>query len=169
MTPQHRMQNHHVRARRMPHDPWMRIAEARLLQAKAITEGGHRVWTGARRTVARSLRGRSHANTPAANGSENPTAFVARRYSLGLAIAELISRGVQRLVQLVRNAVLEPYASHSRRSSDMDRLKVMDDRLLADIGLRRNEIERVVDPPRADGFTRRLLAEACRREPAQVG
>ena len=152
----------------MPHDPWMRIAEARLLQAEAITEGGHRVWTGARRTVARSPRGGSHANAAAANGSGNPTAFVARRYSLGLAIAELVSRGVQRLVQLVRSAVLEAYARHGRRSSDMDRLKVMDDRLLADIGLRRCEIERAVDPPRADGFTRRLLAELS-REPAQSG
>jgi len=163
MKPQHRMQNHHVGARGLPLDPWMRIAEARRLQAEAIAEGGHRVWTRARRTVARSLRERSHADTPAPNGSENPTAFVARRYSLGLTIAESISRGVQRLVQLVRGAVLESFARRGRRSSDMERLAAMDDRLLADIGLRRSEIEWVVDPPRGDGFTRRALAEIGRR------
>ena len=163
MNPQHRIQNHHVRARGLPLDPWMRIAKARRLQAEAIAEGGHRVWTGVRRTVARSLRERSHANTPAPNPSENPTAFVARRYSLGLAIAEPISRGVQRLVQLVRDAVLAPLARRGRRGSDMERLAAMDDRLLTDIGLRRGEIEWVVDPPRGDGFTRRALAETGRR------
>ncbi|MGD9507511.1 MAG: DUF1127 domain-containing protein [Geminicoccaceae bacterium] len=131
----------------------MRIAEARLVQPEAIA-GSRRLRTGAGRTVARSRPGRSHPTTPAPNASENRTAVVASRYALGLAIAESISRGILRLVQLIRDTVLEPLARRGRRREDMERLAVMDDRLLADLGLRRSEIARVVDPPRGDRSTR---------------
>lgn len=88
---------------------------------------------------------------------------MARRYSLGLALAESISCSVQRSVLLVRDAVLAPYARRGRRIKDMEWLAAMDDRMLADIGLRRSEIEWVVDPPRGDGFARRALTGIGRR------
>lgn len=146
MKPRHRVQNHQIGAHGLLLDPWMRIAEARLGQAETIAGGRHRVRTGAGRTVARSRHGRSQASTPAPSGNENPMVFVARRYSLALAIAEWVSRSILRLVQLVRDSVLESLARRGRRPKDMERLAAMDDRLLADVGLRRSEIERSTRP-----------------------
>lgn len=140
MKSRHRMQNHHVGAGGLSRDPWMRIAEARLVQAEAIAGGRHRVRTGAGRAVAGSQHHRLPASTPVPDGSKIRTVFVARRYSLGLAIAERVSRGILRLVRLIRDSVLESLARRSRRSKDMERLAAMDDRLLADVGLRRSEI-----------------------------
>ena len=65
----------------------------------------------------------------------------------------LPQHGISRLVQLVRDAVLEPLARRGRRREDLERLAAMDDRLLADLGLRRSELVRVVGPPRGDGST----------------
>lgn len=163
MKSRYRLQSRRLGVHESPLDPWMRIAQARQLQVEGIAADGRRIWTSAQRITAGSLCWRSHASTPATNGDQQPAAFVASRYSLGLALAESISRGVQGLVQLVRDAVLAPYARRGRRSGDMERLAAMDDRLLADVGLRRSEIEWVVDPPRGDGFTRRALIGIGRR------
>ena len=107
-----------------PLHPWMYTAETRRLQAEAIAEGVHWVWTNARRIITAA-----------------------------------IGRGGPRLAQLVRRSILEPYARRRRRRMAIARLKALDDRLLADIGLRRNEIELAVDgrlPPRGDRLSRRV-------------
>jgi uncharacterized protein YjiS (DUF1127 family) len=112
-----------------PLQPWMYTAEARRLQAEAIAEGVHRVWTNARRIITAA-----------------------------------IGRGGPRPAQLVRRSILEPYAHRRRRRMAIAQLQALDDRLLADIGLRRNEIELAVDgrlPPRGD----RLARRAQRRSP----
>lgn len=62
-----------------------------------------------------------------------------------LPIANAIRRAMVCLAMLIRAAVLEPYAQRRRRRIAIAQLKALDDRLLADIGLSRNDIERVVD------------------------
>jgi uncharacterized protein YjiS (DUF1127 family) len=62
-----------------------------------------------------------------------------------LPIANAIRRAMVCLAILIRAAVLEPYAQRRRRRIAIAQLKALDDRLLADIGLSRNDIERVVD------------------------
>jgi uncharacterized protein YjiS (DUF1127 family) len=74
-------------------------------------------------------------------------------------IAGAIGRGGPPLAQLVRRSLLEPYARRRRRRLAIAGLRALDDRLLADIGLRRNEIELAVDgrlPPRGDRLSRRV-------------
>ena len=44
-----------------------------------------------------------------------------------------------------RRSILEPYARRRRRRIAIAQLKALDDRLLADIGVQRNDIERTVD------------------------
>jgi uncharacterized protein YjiS (DUF1127 family) len=49
------------------------------------------------------------------------------------------------LVQLVRLWILKPYARRRRRKLTVRQLAALDDRMLADIGLSRNEIAPAVD------------------------
>lgn len=52
---------------------------------------------------------------------------------------------MMRLALLIRRSILEPYARRRRRKIAIAQLQALDDRLLADIGVRRNDIERTVD------------------------
>ena len=52
---------------------------------------------------------------------------------------------MKRLALLIRGSILEPYARRRRRRIAIAQLKALDDRLLADIGVQRNDIERTVD------------------------
>lgn len=62
-----------------------------------------------------------------------------------LAFATAVGRAMMRLALLIRTSVLEPYARRRRRRIAIAQLEALDSRLLADIGVRRNDIERVVD------------------------
>ena len=52
------------------HDHLFHTAEARRLQAEAIANGVHWVWRNARRALERLMNGKSHEQTPAANGKQ---------------------------------------------------------------------------------------------------
>src|SRR5690606_37644142 len=60
-------------------------------------------------------------------------------------VAEAVRRDRERLARLIRRHVLEPYARWRRRRIAIDHLRAMDDRLLADIGVPRGQIELAVD------------------------
>lgn len=60
-------------------------------------------------------------------------------------VAIAVRRGMMRLALLIRRSVLEPYARRRGRKTALAQLKALDDWLLADIGVRRNDIERIVD------------------------
>jgi uncharacterized protein YjiS (DUF1127 family) len=62
-----------------------------------------------------------------------------------------------RLTLLIRRSILEPYARRRRRRIAIAQLKALDDRLLADIGVRRNDIERTVSS--------RVVTTPCRHRP----
>lgn len=54
-------------------------------------------------------------------------------------------RALGRVAQLLRKGVMERYLRRRRRKLAIAELQALDDRLLADIGLRRNDIARAVD------------------------
>jgi uncharacterized protein YjiS (DUF1127 family) len=143
MPAQLRMQNdvigrNHARGRGL-HDHLVRTAEARQRQAEAIVEGVHWVWTTARRALERLMNGKSREQTPAANGKQ-----IAR--SLGRAsVADAFRRDLLRLARLVRRFILEPCARRRRCRIAIAQLRLLDDHLLADIGLTRGQIELAVD------------------------
>jgi uncharacterized protein YjiS (DUF1127 family) len=143
MPAQLRMQNdvigrNHARGRGL-HDHLVRTAEARQRQAEAIVEGVHWVWTTARRALERLMNRKSRDQTPAATGKQ-----IAE--SLGRAsVADAFRRDRQRLARLVRRFILEPYARRRRRRIAIAQLRLLDDHLLADIGLTRGQIELAVD------------------------
>jgi uncharacterized protein YjiS (DUF1127 family) len=147
------------------HDHLIRTAEARRLQAEAIAKGVHWVWTNVRRALERLRNGKSRELAPAANGRQISTA-------LGRAsVADAFRPDLLRLARLVRRYVLEPYARRRRRRTAIAQLKSLDDRLLADIGLKRSEIVLAVDgmlPRRSDFFPRSVgrsvPAEEARNE-----
>jgi uncharacterized protein YjiS (DUF1127 family) len=62
-----------------------------------------------------------------------------------LAFATAVGRAMMRLALLIRRSVLEPYARRRRRRIAIAQREALDSRLLADIGVRRNDIERIVD------------------------
>jgi uncharacterized protein YjiS (DUF1127 family) len=121
------------------HDHLIRTAEARRLQAEAIAKGTHWVWTKARRALERLMNRKSREHTPAANSKQISK-------TLGRAsVAEAFRRDLLRLARLVRHFIVEPYARGRRRRIAIAQLEAMDDRLLADIGLTRGQIELAVD------------------------
>jgi uncharacterized protein YjiS (DUF1127 family) len=121
------------------HDHLIRTAEARRRQAEAIVNGVHWVWTKARRALERLMNGKSREQTPAANGKQ-----IAK--SLGRAsVADAFRRDLLRLARLVRRFILEPYARRRTRRIAIAQLRLLDDHLLADIGLTRGQIELAVD------------------------
>jgi uncharacterized protein YjiS (DUF1127 family) len=121
------------------HDHLIRTAEARHRQAEAIARGVHRVWTKSRRALARLTNLTSRELMPAAAGKQTFR-------TLGRAsVAEAFRRDLLRLARLVRRVVVEPYARGRRRRNAIAQLTALDDRLLADIGLKRSEIELAVD------------------------
>lgn len=121
------------------HDHLVRTAEMRRLQAEAIANGAHGIWTNVRRIVERLMNGKAREGTPAANGRRIVPA-------LGRAtVADALRRDLLRLVRVVRRSIVEPYARRRRRRIAIAHLEAMDDRLLADIGLSRSDIELAVD------------------------
>lgn len=143
MSAQFVMQNDVVRRnyakRHGLHDHLIRTAEMRRLQAEAITNGVHWIWTNVRRIVERLMNVKAREDTPAANDRRIVPA-------LGRAtVAEALRRDLLRLVRVVRRSIVEPYARRRRRRIAIAHLEAMDDRLLADIGLRRSDIEFTVD------------------------
>jgi uncharacterized protein YjiS (DUF1127 family) len=119
-------------------DHLVRTAEARRLQAEAIAAAVHRVWTSARRALGRLINGKSRERRPGANGQDLPEAR-------GRAGAAAPRRVGSRASGLLRRLVLEPYDRRSRRRIAIAQLRALDDRLLADIGLTRGQMERAVD------------------------
>jgi uncharacterized protein YjiS (DUF1127 family) len=74
-----------------------------------------------------------------------------------------LGRGLNGFAALVRRQLFQPLARRSERRRAIGRLAELDDRLLADIGLRRGDIALAVDGLLADRrVTRRPLAVAER-------
>ena len=88
---------------------------------------------------------------PARNGKEIPA-------TLGRAsAADAVRRDWRPLARLFRRGVLEPYARRRRRRHAIAQLRALDDRLLADIGVMRGQIELAVDgllASRGEGWSR---------------
>lgn len=128
-------------ARYALHDHAIRRAEARRRQAEAIADGIHSLWTRGRRALQRLINWNARESRPVPNSKDKEVAK-----SLGRAsVAEALRRDRVRLRRLFRRLVLEPLARSRRRRAAIDHLKAMDDRLLADIGLMRGQIELAVD------------------------
>jgi uncharacterized protein YjiS (DUF1127 family) len=77
-----------------------------------------------------------------------------------------IRRGLANAVRLRRRFLLEPAARRSERRQALAALAGMDDRLLADIGLRRSDIELAVDGRLADPRVTPRAASAANAERA---
>jgi uncharacterized protein YjiS (DUF1127 family) len=104
----------------------------------------------------------------------DPTIYVTQARQLqAQAMAEAIGagwRGIRRgltgLAGLVRGYLIEPIRSRSQRQRAVAALAAMDDRLLADIGLRRGDIVLAVDGRLADPrVTRRAPAATAPAQP----
>jgi uncharacterized protein YjiS (DUF1127 family) len=142
----------HARERGL-HDHLVRTAEARQRQAEAIARGVHRVWTAARRALDGLIHGKPRERPPATNGKD--LAVTRGRAS----VADAVRRDWRPLARLFRRGVLEPYARRRRRRTAIAQLRALDDRLLADIGAMRGQIELAVDgllKSRAEGWSRPL-------------
>jgi uncharacterized protein YjiS (DUF1127 family) len=121
------------------HDHLVRTAKARRRQAETIARGLHRVWTNARQILARLMNGTAREPKRAANGER-----VSR--TLGRAsLADAFRRDRERLAEAFRHFILEPYARRRRRRIAIAQLRTLDDRVLADIGVTRGQIELAVD------------------------
>jgi uncharacterized protein YjiS (DUF1127 family) len=66
-------------------------------------------------------------------------------------VANAIGGALAHLARLIRKSVLEPYVRGRRRKIAIAQLEALDDRLLADIGLRRTDIVPAVDRMLARG------------------
>jgi uncharacterized protein YjiS (DUF1127 family) len=126
MLAQPEMQNHvigrdHARDHGL-HDHLTRTAEARRRRAEAVAEGVRWAWTQAWRALNALTNGKPRERAPGAF----------RRVRL-------------RLARLVRRLILEPHDRRRRRRIAVAQLRSLDDRLLADIGLPRGQIELAVD------------------------
>ena len=133
------------------HDHLIRTAEARRLQAEAIARSMHRAWTAARRLLKRLLNGKGSERPPASNGENLPATRSRAR------VADALRRAGRRLAPLLRRYVLEPYARRRRRRIAIAQLRALDDRLLADIGVMRGQVELAVDgllASRGEGWSR---------------
>jgi uncharacterized protein YjiS (DUF1127 family) len=134
-------------------------------QAEVIVEDVHWVWTNVRRALERLTNGKSREQTPGANGKQISK-------TLGRAgVSDAFRRDLLRLARLVRRFILEPYARKRRRRIAIAQLRLLDDHLLADIGLTRGQIELGVDgmlARRGTSFSppagRSMPAEEARRE-----
>jgi uncharacterized protein YjiS (DUF1127 family) len=117
-------------------DPWLHDARARRLRSAVMAEGARWTWANMRRLIAAVI-----------NRSALRVGNLLRR--------SLLERHARR--HLRRPSLLGRYVGQRRRRSAIARLKALDDRLLADIGLRRSEIELAVDRKlarRDDGLSR---------------
>lgn len=139
----------HGRARGL-HDHPIRTAEARRRQAEAIASGVHRLWTGARRALERLINGKGRVRPPATDGKDVPANLCPS------GVVDALRPAGQRLARLFRRYVLEPYARRRRRRLAIAQLRALDDRLLADIGVMRGQIELAVDGllARGEGWAR---------------
>lgn len=118
--------------RRGGHDHFVRDLEARRRQAEAIVDSVHWAWTSLRRAMQRLTRRKLPERALAANDNQIPGGV--GTYWLGLRPAQRIGR-----------SILDSYANWRRRRIAIDQLHMLDDRVLADIGLRRDQIELAVD------------------------
>ncbi len=134
-------------------DHLVRTAEMRRRQAEVITDSVHWVWTRAARAVRRLMSAVARVRMRAADRKE-----IGR--TLGRAsVADAFRRDRERLARLFR-AIREPFARRRRRRIAVAQLRMLDDRLLADIGLGRGQIELAVDGMLAPrGHTRPRPAE----------
>jgi uncharacterized protein YjiS (DUF1127 family) len=139
-----------------PHDHLIRTAEARRLQAETIAKGVYWVWMSAQRPLERLKNGKPRAQKPRGRAS----------------VADAFRRDLLCVAGLGRRLILEPYAQRRQRKIAIAQLKSLDDHLLADIGLARDQIELAVDdmlprrgtPPLRAGRTK----PASRRSPARA-
>jgi uncharacterized protein YjiS (DUF1127 family) len=133
------------------HDHLIRTAHARRRRAEAIASAVHRVWTAARRALERLINAKPRERPPARNGKNIPA--TPGRAS----VADAVRRDWRPLARLLRRYVLEPYARRRRRRHAIAQLRALDDRLLADIGVMRGQIELAVDgllASRGEGWSR---------------
>jgi uncharacterized protein YjiS (DUF1127 family) len=133
------------------HDHLIRTAHARRRRAEAIASGVHWVWTAARRALDRLINGKPRERPPATNGKD--LAVTRGRAS----VADAVRRDWRPLGRLFRRHVLVPYARRRRRRNAIAQLRALDDRLLADIGVMRGQIELAVDgllKSRGEGWSR---------------
>jgi uncharacterized protein YjiS (DUF1127 family) len=140
----HVIGRHHARDHGL-HDHLTRTAEARRRRAEVIAEGVRWAWTQAWRALNGLMNGKPREQTPGA-----------------------FRRARLRLARLVRRFIVEPHARTRRRRIAVAQLRSLDDRLLADIGLARGQIELAVDGMLArSGHT--LSRPAGRFWPAAAG
>lgn len=128
------------------HDHLVYGARARRLQGEAIATGVRWLWRRAREAFAGAGSGVPRERVPVV--------------TVGRAsVADAFRRDCRFMARLFRRFVLQPYLQRRRRRIAIARLAALDDRVLADIGLSRYEIEEAVDDMLAqDGSaTRRQL------------
>ncbi len=118
--------------RRGGHDHFVRDLEARRRQAEAIVDSVHWAWTSLRRAMQRLAGRKLPERGLVANDNRVPGGVGA--FWLGLRPAQRIGR-----------SILDSYADWRRRRIAIDQLRTLDDYVLADIGLRRDQIELAVD------------------------
>ena len=144
------IRRNHARERGL-HDHLVRTAEARQRQAEAIARALHRVWMAARRALEWLINGKPRERPPARNGKDIPA-------TLGrTSVADAVRRDWRPLARRFRRYVLEPNARRRRRRTAIAQLRALDDRLLADIGVMRGQIELAVDgllASRREGWSR---------------
>jgi uncharacterized protein YjiS (DUF1127 family) len=83
----------------------------------------------------------------------------------------VLLRGVRRGVRFVRQALIEPIIRWQGRRATIEALSSLDDRMLADIGLWRSEIEQAVHgriPRRAEALAGVPAAERAGQLPEPV-
>lgn len=142
------MQRKSWRPARAPAIEWARIdplvygVEGRRRQARATAEALGAGWCGIRRWLRRTVGTGAKAASGAAGQREDRTPT--RR-------AHGTSPG---LARFLRERVLAPISRRRQRLRAIAHLSDLDDRLLADIDLRRIDIELAVDGARGDPHTR---------------
>lgn len=116
--------------RRGGHDHFVRDLEARQRQAEAIVDSVHWAWTSLRRAMRRLAGRKLPERALVANDNRAPG---------GVGASWL------RPAQRIARSILDSYAGWRRRTIAIDQLRMLDDSVLADIGLRRDQIELAVD------------------------
>lgn len=114
------------------HDHYVRRQEARQLQAEAIAMGLRWLSGHLRNLVTRTMGRERRGAVPMDATRHVGAAGASRDERLGV-------RG------FIRCFVLEPQARRRRRRDTIAQLRSLDDRLLADIGVARGQIELAVD------------------------
>ena len=129
-------------------DHYQRTRDARRMQAEVIVMAKR--WISARlRRLFKRIMGHTPRSAMSVNGKQ-----IALLHS---GLADESRFGDRRLTGAIRRFIVEPQARRRRRRDTIERLRSLDDRLLADIGLTRWQIELAVDGKlsrRAEGYER---------------